>query len=864
MKIPLKSSNELFSASNVEEDVIRETNSSETVCAFTVSCTNAVWCTLKRSIFIWNIKWKDPVLVAFSDFVVKSIYLTLGHDLFLADEDHIAVYSFVYQNDSDGSDAILLRRLGYAYHFGRVLHMSASSGGEMVAMSTENYLILVDCKTPFPQKDFLADDDCPVILVNCTEWFRHRGSAMTCFLSSDRILVLSSDNQLVAVRPVGESHTVQLVRDGHVLTRAHNVTCIAASSVEDALIVVGLSDGTVKLLQMDTLEVFRTLDLVVLLENLVVKLSRAAAGSSNRPWKACKGAGGLHRRSAVKDSFSVPPLMAPFPSNVTSEILDPIICDVAIGYDYIVASTPDAVLYLNKNTFALENEMVHFFDDDVAAGVLSKLNLSHAGVENEEIEKPISQCASNGCWLTLNPLTGDIKHFVAAPSPSFVSHTDSHENNEEDLLRSYKDLPTCWLTRLLPSGSGMMAVQQVARSSAVENKPVTFGHPIKSAGYNEAPWSEQQKLKKKSSLIHGGTFAFSSIPTVVPKEPYGAHKFIPMNSANRMLASSGNVHRSAVTAAIFASSGETLLTASSDSSLIGLKFPVVKNHGLGIGLKGHTAAVLSVDTNLSQKTTLLLSAGADATVCVWKPGIRETPYVNHKVPMCSEVRAARFLYTDKFIAYTTKNKIEVCKFVLDNGGGDLNRKRNESCLSKPLSSLTTDAQHFTAMDTISHMPTTILVAGTSNKSLTVFDVVSEKPLRVVCDAHRRTIHKVVMCAKNRWVSNLSASAEHLFLTSGLDSAVNLWDLRQQKSIRQFALHKNSALTTLGLSFSSSGSFFAVGSEDRSVYLYDVRSGGPPLDIISCSDIPTALAFHVTEPILAIGTSLGSVQFYGQK
>lgn len=866
MRSPVTGPSESFETSDPDEDVIRETFSPEAVSAFTLSPTMVVWCTLKKNIFMWDVKWRDPVRVFTSDFVVKSICLTPNNCLFIADEEHIAMFSLVVGDDcTTGCRAFLVRHCGYAYHFGRILHMSATEGAKIVGISTEKYLVLVDCKARPPPKDFLADDDCPVILTNCSEWYRHRGSVMTCFASCDQIFVLSPDNHLVSVHPVWESHTIQLVRDGHVLTRAHNVTCMAASAVQDALLVVGFSDGTIKLLQMETLEVFRTIDLAVFLEGLVVELSHAAARVS-RPWKTCKGVGGLQRRNEMKSSASAVSLATSAAPGIAAEILDPIVCDVAVGGQYIVASTPDAVLYVDKNNFTLEEDMVHFFDDEIGAGKLPKKNFAEKGTEKDEIEKPISLCAPNGCWLALNTLTGCIQHYVGQQSPISLSHTPQHGKEQENLLREYSEVPPSWLTPLvLPSTpTSTSAGQQGTRGGPLENKPVTFGHPIKSAGYKEAPWSEQQKLLKKCRSISHQNVEMSSFPKIIVKEPYESHKFVPMNAANRILIGSGNIHRSAVTATIFSANGETLMTGGSDATLIGLKYPVAKNHGQGISLKGHGAAVLSLDTNLSVKTPLLLSAGADGAVCIWKPGTRETPYVHYNVSMKPEIRAARFLYTDKLIAYSVRNKVEVCKFALDKGGGDLNRGRNDSCLSTPLSTLSTDAQYITSMDCINHFPTTILVAVSSNKTITVFDIVSEKALRVIKNAHKRAIHKVLVCARSRSMENSTTSDEHLLLTAGLDSAVNMWDLRQQKPVRQYALHKNSALTTLGLGIVASGSFFAVGSEDRSVYLYDIRWGGAPLDVISCNENPTALAFHPTEPVLAIGTSLGVMQFYGQK
>ncbi|CAD2218066.1 hypothetical protein ADEAN_000555200 [Angomonas deanei] len=99
----------------------------------------------------------------------------------------------------------------------------------------------------------------------------------------------------------------------------------------------------------------------------------------------------------------------------------------------------------------------------------------------------------------------------------------------------------------------------------------------------------------------------------------------------------------------------------------------------------------------------------------------------------------------------------------------------------------------------------------------------------------------------------------------MDNAVHLWDMRLSGKVRQFALHKNSSLPSVGLAVSPEGERIAVGSEDRSIYLYDVRQGSTPLDVISTGNgVPLALAWNPLDPVLCAGLSSGEVLFYGQK
>eukprot|EP00796_Vickermania_ingenoplastis_P005961 gene5961-4270_t len=827
---------DFFSDVDGSENLLRETTCTEAVSAFALSTTTAVWCTVQYSIYVWDRKWPSPCFVGNSDFVVRALCITEDHSLFVADETHIAMYYLTIGNNTTGEDTVMERKFGYSYDFGSILHMSASADGSLAAISTGNYLVLVDCNSTPPTKDFLEENESPLIVMDCSEWYGDRGSSLTSFASAERLFVLSPKNHLVSVHPDWDSHVVQLERDGHVITRAHNVICMATSSVRDALLVLGLSDGTIKLLRMDTLDVFRTLDLVTLLEKMVMP---SLPSLSSQPWKAAKG---VTRKRRPTDSSSGAAVRDQF-NYVPGTLFQAFVCDVSIGGKYIIACMPDAVVYVDKNSFVLEEERVFFFDEEVGVGRPPKPH------DDDEETTSATICAPNGCWVALNTESSTLQHFIAAQDGAVPIQSQG----DADIIHASSPLPQKWLTPMT------VPTEEDKNGKA---KPVTFGHPIKSTGYMEAPWSVQQKQKKSqsSNRVKQG----NKEPVTQLMIPYDSHKLSPMTAANRVLATSGNPHRSAITGAIFSASGDALLSCGTDNAVFSLKYPVAKHNGEGVGLRGHSGAVLSVDANLSLKTTLALTSAADGTIRIWKPGSRETPILTHKVPKVQEVRAARFFYMDKFIVYTNGSNVEMSKFFLDNGGGELDRKRNCSCLSDPLVRLPIDAQNITALDCINHFPSPILVSAGSNKSLTVFDVVSQQALRVIPDAHTRGIHKIAMCTNTRFVQNVSVATEHLFLTAALDNAVNLWDLRQPRSVRQFALHKNSALNTLGLSFAPAGLYFAVGSEDRSVYIYDVSSGGAPLDIVNCNEIPTALAWHPTDPYYCTVNDRKSHRLHDQK
>lgn len=830
--------NALFSDDVKNESELRETGCSDSISALAVSSTAAVWCTMQKHLYVWSTKWTNPVKLSVTDFVVTHLFITPDNCIFVGDDMHIAKYCVKMDDELsiDGSGVDVERLFGYSYNFGNILHISASPDAELVSISTDTALVLVDGRSAS------AFHSCPLILLDCTEWYSDPGAAMTCCASSQRLFVLSKVNHLVSIFPDWISQTAQLERDGHVLTRAHVVTCLAASAIRDALLVVGLSDGTIKLLQMDTLNLFRSLDLTALLEKTIP--SSSSSSPLFRGWKACKGKNARQRRLQL-EAYSPDTGL----EGASSGRFQSFVCDAAVGGQFIVVATPDAVMSINKDSFILEEERLFFFKDGTESDGKATEYDSESNKDFFDSTR-ITVCAPNGCFLTHDMVNRKVQHFVSA-QPFPLSSMDGAAS-EENIVHAQQPLPEKWLTRLSIPGDD-------TKSSG---KPVTFGKPIKSSGYMEMPWSEQQKFKQRSP--RKGQQAVATEPSAVIYESYDQHKLKPLSGANRVLSSRGNPHRSAITSSVFSSNGQYLITGSSDFSIFALKYPVAKHGGEGVGLRGHTGTVVGLDVGLSLKTTLVLSCSTDGSMRVWKPECRETPYITHAVEKGREVRGAKLFYTDKFVSYAVGNIIQMCKFALDNGGGELDRKRNRSCFSDSLLTLYVDAQHITAMDCINHFPSSLVVAAGSNKSLTILDVVTQQAVQEIPNAHSRGIHRVAMCTNSRFSRNCSVATEHLFFTAGLDNAVNMWDLRQPRSIRQFALHKNCALTTLGLSFSPSGAFFAVGSEDRSVYLYDITTGGSALDIINCDDTPTSLAWHPTDPILAVGTASGSLNLYGQR
>ncbi|CCW61615.1 unnamed protein product [Phytomonas sp. EM1] len=790
---------------------------------------------------------------------------------------------------------------------GALSHADIAPGGLLTALSTSGHLLLV-LRSPegntggsFPrlEDDALAAMDGEVhnySFLSAHTLFcgenRHvskEGCVRTCFLSTDRLCILFADNHLIAVQ-VHLDDVLQLttsfLRDGHIITHKHTVVAMAAGSVQECLLVIGLSNGLVHVLHAERLEVFKVLDTQAMLTAYFGK-SLSHAYSTRR-------VGTQPKRSDPSSYF--PSSTVGMGQQVREHAADlarvygSTILDITLG-NWICIATPRSVLHVDKHTLLLDEGGVQSIAGD---DLCEPLNLELDDAHIEDSQRIEIQCAPNGSWgawfaesLTLRYYSSS--GFPLQPSLSRWAHAQDAEGGEVDVVHARMALPRRWLG-----------------PPPAEDPPRPPVKAVRSSNYTEAPWSVQQERKRKlkaraGACAKGLVPAESDLLMYNPRVPYEAHPFAAAGAANRVLATRAQVHQAVVRSNCFTANGGALVTTSGDRSAYYLKLPLSRYQGDGAFLRAHTAAVLSSSINMSLKTPMVATSGADGVIHVWKPTVCEAPLLAYTLPKGSEgagnaaaeIRAVRFYYMDKFLCFTSQNRVMLSQHTLGRdqatkspwptpaskksrsaggGGRDGNLDNGASgTLPRILDPIFTyainEAQNITAMDCINHFVSTLVVLASSNKQICVLDLAAEAPLRVMNEAHSRQIHHVAMCTGSRFADGTcSLSAQHLFATSGLDGAVYVWDLRQSKPVRQFALHKNQALPTLGLAFSPDGSMLGVGSENDAVYVYDVGMGGGavPIDKLCCPNVPTAIAWHPIGPLMAVGLATGQTMFFSQR
>ena len=70
-----------------------------------------------------------------------------------------------------------------------------------------------------------------------------------------------------------------------------------------------------------------------------------------------------------------------------------------------------------------------------------------------------------------------------------------------------------------------------------------------------------------------------------------------------------------------------------------------------------------------------------------------------------------------------------------------------------------------------------------------------------------------------------------------------------RCVSRFASHFNQALS-VSATFSPCGRFIATGSEDKTAYVYDIRSSSPLHKLKGHSDVVGTLAYHPLTPMVS--------------
>ncbi len=465
----------------------------------------------------------------------------------------------------------------------------------------------------------------------------------------------------------------------------------------------------------------------------------------------------------------------------------------------------------------------------------------------------------------------------------------------------------------VPASSPLRAAQRPTRVPAAApsslpantkgllvDKPVVFHTRIRSSGYGQASasssWRMRPPPKKKQPLQHAaGTIPQS--PALLQLHEYPTHDDGPPSisqaSKDETPASSSPLLHMA-----YSRKGDALALAALDGTVQVLRLPTTarpKCQPQSHVFSSSSMAVRQVD--VSHDGELLLAASDDGTASVYSledrrrssPVVRidpSSPPTKPTTPSPPPCPAASFFYLDSFVLLASANRLSLHTYQIDIPNKDALLRHLHAAIAPGRSHkvhawVHDHAQHITAFDCHNSILSPFLLTACSDRSLALLDAAHGAFVRVVDEAHARPVHSVCIPKSSHYVASLPHAQLDVVATASTDGTVGLWDLRAGLArVASFCDHVNRR-EKVGVAFAPCLRYLAVGSEDHTTYLYDLRKGqalyyttepaeegeeeeggirgpmppAPHTDVVSC------VGFSPRKPELATGGYDGRVCFH---
>mmetsp|Transcript_7672 Transcript_7672/g.16595 ORF Transcript_7672/g.16595 Transcript_7672/m.16595 type:complete len:336 (+) Transcript_7672:62-1069(+) len=314
----------------------------------------------------------------------------------------------------------------------------------------------------------------------------------------------------------------------------------------------------------------------------------------------------------------------------------------------------------------------------------------------------------------------------------------------------------------------------------------------------------------------------------------------------------------------------------------GSRHPVRPTFQLVRGLTGHTRAVASTKFN-PNGSNHLATASADKTVKLWSTetgecvrtleghtqGISDVCWNKQGNYLCTasddhtlklwDVETGKALKT----LHGHTNFVFCCNFdpqghLLASGSFDETMRVWDVRSGKCLREVPAHSDPITAVDF--NYDGTLLVTSSLDGLLRIWDTLSGHCLKTLFDKNSPPVSAARFCPNGRFI-----------LSGSLDSKLRLWNFEKGKAVKHYEGHTNTQYCVFsGFCTSGGGNWVVTGSEDGSIFVYELNSR-KVLQHIPCkssageeaggsatghSDAVLGLDVHPTQPLMASGSHSG--------
>ncbi|KAI6646440.1 WD repeat-containing protein 27 isoform X1 [Oopsacas minuta] len=515
---------------------------------------------------------------------------------------------------------------------------------------------------------------------------------------------------------------------------------------------------------------------------------------------------------------------------------------------YLILTTESRLIIINSNTGAIE----------YTTNLLEELgNLTAHTKSITHTRFAHSPVSSQDCYFLAVLSPHDITLIVRFRIPELSS-----EWKLEKLLNFQATSP---LLRSSP-----LSIQLSAKQNSKENvsysrpssssdrskkqsldQPIVFHTKIKSSGYGQTHTKAKVFTPQCCKALSSRRPISKSQPCLGRKD-YSISDRFPSREKGKiqMLRENGGVRSLSCS-----SDGEILACGLIDSTIALLSDKSGCKNLLSSGadksrvMRGHTGKVESLGWSHSGKH---LVSASNAECLLWDVrGLRSLLSISTTTNQ--EINHIQFFYVDKFILLTQGAELCLYAYALENTHkhtDDLKRYLNLNTWKQALR-VTQSVHSITACSAANAFYSHISLLGLSNRTLVIHDLNADKQ---VCNIQLERVVNSIHQYEGSKYCGVQSDAFNMFLTSAVQDSIRVWDVRMNKCIVKYNQHKNSVMP-VDCKVSPCGRFIATGSEDKSVYVYDLRGSTRVYveKIMGFSDVTTRLLFRPSSPELIVST-----------